>query len=114
MTLTTRRRSLDGAELATTGLAVVVSSALYLRQREPYLARGVVGDLLGFTILGAVLAVRRRRLRHEALVCLAGIGGVLSLDPTWPLRPASGFWWGTVAIGLTAYLVVRQRLLGDG
>lgn len=112
MALTTNRRSLDGAELATTGLAVVVSSALYLRQGEPYLARGVVGDLLGFGVLGAVLALRRHRVRHEALVCLAGIGAVLGLEPTWPVRLPPGFWWGTVAIGLTAYLAVRQRLLG--
>ena len=84
---------------------------LYLGLGHPYLARGVVGDLLGFAVLGGVLAVRRRRVRHEALVCFAGIGAVWSIGLTWPLRLPSAFWWVTVVVGLGVYLTVRQRRL---
>lgn len=109
--LTSTRRGLDVTEWVTTGVAVVVSTTLYLRYRHPYLARGVVGDLLGFAVLGGILAVRRRRARHEALVCLAGIGAVSCLRPAWPLRFSSTLWWVVVAVGLAIYVSVRQRVL---
>lgn len=109
--LTSIRRALDPAEWATTALATVVSTLLYLRHGHPYLARGVVGDLVGFAVLSGILAVRRRRARHEATVCLAAIGAVWCLHPDWPLRLHSTFWWAAVALGFGAYLTVRQRRL---
>lgn len=105
---TTRRTGLSPAEGATTAVAVVVSSAAYLAQGQPYLARGVVGDLVGFVLLGGVAATTGRRGRHEALVCLLCIGGVLLVDPAWPVRQPEPVWWAAVAGGLGAYLVVRR------
>jgi hypothetical protein len=110
---TTTRRAFDVAEWVTTGVAVVISTTLYLRNGHPYLARGVVGDLLGFALLAGVLAVRRRRARHEALVCLMGIGVVWSVRPAWPLSFSSNFWWGAVVLGLAIYLGIRQRILAQ-
>jgi hypothetical protein len=111
MLLTTESRALARFETITTVLAVGVSTALYLRDGHPYLARGVVGDLIGLAFLTAVVATRRRRLRHEALVCLVAIGTVLGMNPQWPLRGSSTVWWLTVATGLAIYLAIRSRLL---
>lgn len=109
--LTSARRALDPAEWATTGAAVLTSTLLYLRLGHPYLARGVVGDLVGFAVLGAVLVGCGRRARHEAVVCFAGIGVVWAARPEWPLRIPSGVWWVTVILGLSAYVAIRQRTL---
>lgn len=114
MPLTTTRLGLDRAELATTVAAVAVSSGLFVAFGHPYLARGVVGDLLGFAALAAVVVARRRRLRHEALVCLAGIALVAAVRPQWPLRLSGEFWWSAVAVGLAAYVAARQRRLRAG
>jgi hypothetical protein len=111
MLLTTERRALVPFEMITTAVAVGVSTALYLRDGHSYLARGVVGDLVGLILLTTVVATRHRRLRHEALVCLVAIGMVLAVDPQWPLRGSSTFWWLAVATGLATYLAVRSRLL---
>lgn len=111
MRLTTEERALEGGELLTTTAAVVISTALYLRSGHPYLARGVVGDIAGLALLTMVLVTRYRRVRHEALVCLAGIGVVLVADPQWPVRRSSGFLWLVITAGLTGYLAARQRLL---
>ena len=108
--LTTRRFALSPGELATTGLAAVVSSAAYLTHGHPYLARGVVGDLAGFAVLAAAGSAAGARVRHEALVCLAGIGLVVAAAPQWPLRLPEPAWWGVFAAGLSAYLLLRQRL----
>lgn len=105
----TDRRALDRSELVTTAAAVVASSTGYVLGGSDYLARGVVGDLLGFAVLGAVLP-GRRRLRHEALLCLALIGAVLLLQPQWPTRLPEALWWLAWSIGLTAYVVPRQRV----
>ena len=107
---TTRRFALSPAEWATTAVAAVVSSAAYVTAGFPYLARGVVGDLTGFLLLGVAGAAVGARLKHEALVCLALIGGVLLLDPQWPLRVSEPLWWGLFTIGLAAYVAVRRRV----
>lgn len=106
--LLTSRRGLDRSELATTALAAVVSSTAYVVGGQDYLARGVVGDLAGFAVLGAVLAARGERLRHEALLCLALIGVTVALSPDWPLARSEAFWWVAFSVGLTAYVVPRQ------
>jgi hypothetical protein len=62
--LTTTRLGLDRTELVTTAVAVAVSSSLYIAQGHPYLARGVVGDLVGLAVLSGVVIRWRRRLRH--------------------------------------------------
>ncbi len=111
MKLTTPDPRLTRGELATTAVAAAASASLYLRYGHPYLARGVVGDVLGFTVLTGVLVHRRRRLRHEALVCLAGIGVLLAARPDWPLRHQSGTWWAVVGLALSGYLIARARLL---
>ena len=110
-TLTTRRGAFDTAEWWSTGLAVVVSGSLYVWFSSPYLARGVVGDLVGFGVLAVPLVRRRVRLRHEAMVCLTGIGVVHAVGPQWPLRVPDAAWWAVFAAGLTGYLVVRDRRL---
>ncbi len=99
-------------EVASTAAAVVISSACYLLLGDDYLARGVVGDSLGFAVLGAALLFRGRRLRHEALWCLAGIGVVHAIGVDWPLRLSPGLWWAVVAADLLAYLALRWLLLG--
>jgi hypothetical protein len=109
--LTTRSRALLRAEVTTTAVAVATSTALYLRSGHAYLARGVVGDIAGLALLTGVLAALRRRLRHEALVCLGAIGIALAVDPEWPLRRSSGFWWVAVTAGLAGYLTARWVLL---
>jgi hypothetical protein len=111
MLLTTERQALGRIEILTTSVAVGMSTALYLRDGHPYLARGVVGDVAGLGVLTGVLVTRHRRLRHEALACLAAIGLVLGIWPHWPLRASSGLWWAVVAVALAGYLVARRRLL---
>ncbi|MEX2290360.1 MAG: hypothetical protein WD794_08555 [Mycobacteriales bacterium] len=83
-----------------------------VRQRAgfPYLARGVVGDLAGFLLLGVAGVALGARLKHEALLCLALIGVVLLLDPQWPLRLSEPLWWGLFTIGLAAYVAVRRTI----
>ena len=111
MTWTTTKPVVDGREVATTIAATVCSTVLYLREGHPYLARGVVGDLLGFAVLNTVLLSQRKRARHEALVCLAGIAAVRVVAPTWPLAESTRFWWSAMAAGLASYLALRRRVL---
>ncbi len=110
---TTRRFALSGPEYATTAVAAVVSSAAYLSSGLPYLSRGVVGDLAGFLLLGAVGLAVGARVRHEAAVCLLLIGLVLLADPQWPLQVPEPAWWALFVAGLAAYVVVRRRLCDD-
>lgn len=110
MSATTGRFALSGPEYATTAVAAVASTAGYLTGRSDYLARGVVGDLTGLLLLGAVGLVARARARHEAAVCLVLIGLVLLLDPQWPLRLHEPVWWALFSIGLAAYLAVRRHV----
>jgi len=91
-------------------VAAVVSSAAYVLVGFPYLARGVIGDLVGFLLLSVAGAAAGARLKHEALICLALIGAVLLLDPQWPLRLAEPLWWGLFTIGLAAYVAVRRMI----
>jgi hypothetical protein len=111
LVLTTTRWGLDRAELITTGLAVAISSGLFIAWGHPYLARGVVGDLIGLGLLSLVVLRGGRRLRHEALLCLACIGAVLAVDPRWPLRVSSIVWWSAVTVGVAAYLALRRRVV---
>ncbi len=108
----TAERGLEPSEVLTTVAAFAISSALYARWRHPYLARGVVGDLIGLTLLSAV-AARRVRLRHEAMVCLASIAVVLAIDPQWPLAIPDVVWWLAVVAAVACYLVIRLRV-GQG
>lgn len=110
MTLTTRRFGLSTAEYATTAAAALVSSTAYVTGGFPYLARGVVGDLAGFVVLGVAGVAARARVRHEAAVCLALIGGVLVLDPEWPLQVSEPLWWAAFTAGLAAYIGVRRTI----
>lgn len=87
-----------------------MSSAAYVTAGQPYLARGVVGDLAGLAALGVAGLAAGARVRHEAAVCLAGIGVVLLHDPQWPVRIAEPVWWGLFSVGLAAYVVVRRRV----
>ena len=108
--LLTRRFALSRVEWATTATAVLVSGGAYARGGPDYLARGVVGDLAGLAVLAAVGLRARARVRHEALVCLAGIGVVVLAGPGWPLALPSALWWAAFVDGLVAYLVVRRRV----
>ena len=108
---TTFRSSLDRADVATTAAAVVISTGLYLRNGHDYLARGVVGDLVGLAVLAVPLVLVRRRGRHEAMTCLVAIGVVHLLDPQWPLTRSEAFWWVAIAVGLAAYIALRRRRL---
>ena len=110
MSATTRTFALSRAEYATTAVAAVVSSTAYVTAGFPYLARGVVGDLAGFVVLGVAGLAARARVRHEAAVCLVMIGGVLVLDPTWPLLVSEPLWWAAFTTGLAAYIVVRRTI----
>jgi len=112
MTVTTRQFALSKAEYATTAVAAVVSSTAYVTGGFPYLARGVVGDLTGFLLLGVVGVAVGARVQHEAAVCLALIGVVLLVDPQWPLQLAEPAWWALFSTGLVAYVVVRRRICG--
>ncbi|MGH8998478.1 MAG: hypothetical protein ACRDY7_03715 [Acidimicrobiia bacterium] len=100
--------------MATTVAALVVSGALYGLHGHPYLARGVLGDLIGLGALGFVVTVRGRRVRHEALCCLACIGAVHLWHPHWPLAVAGVWWWSAVTVALGAYLALRHRFLLAG
>jgi hypothetical protein len=93
----------------TTVAAFVISSACYVRWRHPYLARGVVGDLVGLAVLSAV-AWTGRRLRHEALICLLSIAVVHVIDPEWPLAIGDLAWWLAVVLAVAGYLALRLRV----
>ena len=108
---TTSRWGLDRAELVTTVVAVAVSSSLFIARGHAYLARGVIGDLAGLGFLSLVTVRQGRRVRHEALVCLAGIGAVLTMDPRWPLRVSGIVWWSAVIAAVAAYLTLRRWAL---
>ncbi len=108
---TTNEPVLGSAEVVSSFAAVVISTVLYLREGEAYLARGVVGDLVGLAVLGRVLQRRRARMRHEALICLAGISVVRALRPGWPLRVSSATWWLALAVALTGYVGARRSVL---
>lgn len=108
--LTSRRFALSRAEWATTSVAAVVSSAAYVKAGYPYLARGVVGDLAGFLVLGIAGSVAGARVTHEAAVCLSLIAVVLAIEPDWPLSVSEPVWWGLFSSGLMAYVVVRRRI----
>ena len=110
MTATTRRFALSRAEWVTTGIAAMVSSAAYVTGGQPYLARGVVGDLAGLAMLAAAGVAKQARVRHEATVCLAAIGVVLRLDPQWPVRIAEPVWWALFSVALAAYVVLRRKV----
>lgn len=88
--VSTRSFALSSAEWVTTALAVTVSTSAYLVGGFAYLARGVVGDLTGFVVLAVGGALLRARLRHEALLCLLLIGGVVLAAPRWPLAAGVG------------------------
>lgn len=91
-------------------MAAVVSSTAYVAGGHPYLARGVVGDLSGFLLLGVTGAAARARVKHEALTCLTLIAAVLALDLQWPLRLSEPIWWGLFALGLAAYVAIRRTI----
>jgi len=112
--LTTRRWGLSRSELATTALAVAASTTAYLVAGTPYLARGVVGDLVGFGVLGVLGALAGARVKHEALVCLTMIGLVLACAPQWPLRFPEGFWWAVFFPAFAIYVALRWRLCRAG
>ena len=98
-------------EIATTLLAASISTGLYVRGGAPYLARGVVGDLVGLAVLAMLLRVRGERARHEALVCLVAIGVVSATRARWPLRVPSIGWWLVIVPVLVSYLRYRARQL---
>ncbi|GAC1439863.1 MAG: hypothetical protein NVS3B26_20130 [Mycobacteriales bacterium] len=108
--LTTRSFGLGRAESITTATAGVVSTSAYLSYGHPYLARGVVGDLLGFLVLAVVALAARRRLRHEAALCLLLIGAVVLVHPSWPLRVSDAVWWLLFFGGLVPYVGLRRRV----
>ena len=92
-------------------MAAVLSSTGYVAGGLDYLARGVVGDLVGLLLLDAAALVLRARVEHEAAACLVlMIGVVLQLDLQWPLRLPEVFWWGAFTAGLGSYLVVRRHV----
>lgn len=95
--------------MVTSAIAVVVSSTAYFLGQHAYLARGVVGDLVGLGVLSAVAAVTGRRLKHEAILCLALIGAVLLLEPDWPLRSPDALWWSIFVVALGGYVVLRNH-----
>ena len=108
--MTTTRFALDLAEVVTTSLAAVVSIGAYLLYGHPYLARGVVGDLLGFGALAFVALRTRRRLRHEAALCLTLIAVVTIVHPQWPLLGSDPLWWLLFALGLLPYIALRRHV----
>ena len=107
---TTRRFALSRPEAVSTTVAGVASTTAYLAAGHPYLARGVVGDLLGFAVLALVALKTGRRLRHEAALCLVLIGAVLVLHPAWPLRVGDAMWWLLFFAALLPYVGVRRRV----
>lgn len=107
---TTRRFALAPAEWVTTTVAAVVSTGAYLSVGSSYLARGVVGDLLGFAVLAGVGLATHARVKHEAALCLALIGLVVLASPQWPLALAEPAWWALFFIGLAIYIAIRRRI----
>jgi len=88
----------------------VVSTGAYLGEGHPYLARGVVGDLLGFAVLGAVGPATHGRVKHEAAICLALIGLVVLAGPRWRPALAEPAWWALFFTGLGIYIAIRRRI----
>ena len=109
---TSRRFALSSAEWATTAIAAVVSTGAYLSAGYPYLARGVVGDLLGFALLAGVAIAVGARVKHEGAICLGLIGLVVLADPQWPLALPEAAWWALFFIGLAIYIAIRRRTCG--
>jgi hypothetical protein len=109
----TRHWGLRRAEWVTTAVASRMSGAANARWGDPYQARGVVGDLLGFAVFATAGLARGARLRHEAPRCLAGVGIVVLTGPRWPVAMSDRVWWAAVTAGLGGYLVVRRRGLTD-
>ena len=107
---TTRRFALSAGEWVTTAIAALISTGAYLSAGFPYLARGVVGDLLGFAVLSVVGVAAHARVKHEAVVCLALIGLVVLAGPQWPLALSEGVWWAMFFLGLAVYIAVRRRI----
>ena len=107
---TTRRFALSAGEWATTAIAAVVSTGAYLSAGYPYLARGVVGDLLGFALLAGVGIAVRARVKHEAAICLGLIGIVVLASPQWPLALPEAAWWALFFLGLAIYVAIRRRI----
>lgn len=108
--VSTRRFALSPGERVTTALAAIVSTSAYLVGGFAYLARGVVGDLIGFVVLAVAGALLRARLKHEALLCLLLIGAVVLAAPGWPLAWSEAAWWTVFFVGLGGYVAVRRRL----
>ena len=108
--MTTRRFALSAGEWVTTATAALVSTGAYLGAGSSYLARGVVGDLLGFAVLGVVGVAAHARAKHEAAVCLALIALVVLAGPQWPLALPEGAWWTVFFLGLAGYIAVRRRI----
>jgi uncharacterized membrane protein len=106
----TRRFALSRSEVVTSSVAALVSTAGYLQGGQPYLSRGVVGDVLGFAVAASVALRAGRRVRHEAAICLAAIGAVLLWDPQWPLRIGEAVWWAVFAVALAMYLFLRRHV----
>jgi hypothetical protein len=75
-----------------------------------YLGPGVVGDLTGFALLGAVVRHSEARLRREAAWCLACIGVVICARQKKLERLPAPLLWGSFATGLSAYAAARQRV----
>lgn len=107
---TTRSFALGRPESVTTGIAGVVSTSAYVRYGHPDLARGVVGDHLGFLLLAVVALAAGRRLRHKAALCLLLIGAVVLVQPTWPLRIGDVVWWLLFFGALVSYVGVRRHV----
>ncbi|GAC1579581.1 MAG: hypothetical protein NVS3B18_13270 [Candidatus Dormibacteria bacterium] len=107
---TTRSFALGRFEAVSTVIAGVVSTSAYLRYGHPYLARGVIGDLLGFLLLTVVALATERRLRHEAALCLLLIAAVVLVHPNWPLPISDPVWWLLFFSGLFIYVGVRRRV----
>lgn len=107
---TTRRFALSTGEWATTAIAAVVSTGAYVSAGYPYLARGVVGDLLGFALLAGVGIAVRARVKHEAAICLGLIGLVVVTGPHWPLALPEAAWWALFFVGLAIYIAIRRRI----
>ena len=87
-----------------------MSTGAYLSAGYPYLARGVVGDLLGFGVLAGVGLAVRARIKHEAAICLALIGLVVVASPQWPLALPEPAWWSLFLLGLAIYITIRRRI----
>ena len=107
----TRRVGLDDGELASSAIAAVISGGHHVRDAHSYLAGDVVGALVGVAVLALPVMFHRARLRHEAMVCLAGVSVVRAVDPQWPRQVGTSVWRAALGGGLTAYLLARWRQL---